>query len=280
MNVLMQLRKVCNHPDLFEPRAIESPFFQMNTMQIKLPKIAWGALDKEKAQGDIFRKYSMILRENEGISKKIFASQIENMPQKSIVEILQTNRIRNNESAHSARPLDENDLIGMLKPNAASSLRRRNRGSFDPNLAGSLVLNYLGAATVPFLSSYFSLNDIEELRAISKGERHNPDTEYESSLQYENLKRKLVKFGEKMIIFAHADYINRTKLMTSPVYGKDCIEAFKIPTTFDCVMKKKKGKASKNFKELEVPKTIFNPLCNREDKKQEVMYNRFKNHTF
>ncbi len=27
MNVLMQLRKVCNHPDLFEPRSIETPFF-------------------------------------------------------------------------------------------------------------------------------------------------------------------------------------------------------------------------------------------------------------
>lgn len=26
MNILMQLRKVCNHPDLFEPRLIESPF--------------------------------------------------------------------------------------------------------------------------------------------------------------------------------------------------------------------------------------------------------------
>jgi E1A-binding protein p400 len=26
MNVLMQLRKVCNHPDLFESRTIESPF--------------------------------------------------------------------------------------------------------------------------------------------------------------------------------------------------------------------------------------------------------------
>jgi len=26
MNVLMQLRKVSNHPDLFEPRTIESPF--------------------------------------------------------------------------------------------------------------------------------------------------------------------------------------------------------------------------------------------------------------
>ena len=26
MNVLMQLRKVCNHPDLFESRHIDSPF--------------------------------------------------------------------------------------------------------------------------------------------------------------------------------------------------------------------------------------------------------------
>ncbi len=26
MNVLMQLRKVCNHPDLFEPRSIVTPF--------------------------------------------------------------------------------------------------------------------------------------------------------------------------------------------------------------------------------------------------------------
>ena len=29
MNILMQLRKVCNHPDLHEPRLIESPLFIM-----------------------------------------------------------------------------------------------------------------------------------------------------------------------------------------------------------------------------------------------------------
>ena len=29
MNILMQLRKVCNHPDLFEPRPITSPFVGM-----------------------------------------------------------------------------------------------------------------------------------------------------------------------------------------------------------------------------------------------------------
>lgn len=26
INILMQLRKVCNHPDLFDPRPITSPF--------------------------------------------------------------------------------------------------------------------------------------------------------------------------------------------------------------------------------------------------------------
>ena len=30
MSVLMQLRKVCNHPDLFEARTIESPFILTN----------------------------------------------------------------------------------------------------------------------------------------------------------------------------------------------------------------------------------------------------------
>ncbi|KAG1707099.1 hypothetical protein DVH05_026295 [Phytophthora capsici] len=36
MNVLMQLRKVCNHPDLFEPRPIESPL-DMASIQVPMP---------------------------------------------------------------------------------------------------------------------------------------------------------------------------------------------------------------------------------------------------
>ncbi|RYE83132.1 MAG: hypothetical protein EOO65_04430, partial [Methanosarcinales archaeon] len=36
MNVLMQLRKVCNHPDLFEPRPILSPL-ELPTLSLRLP---------------------------------------------------------------------------------------------------------------------------------------------------------------------------------------------------------------------------------------------------
>ena len=35
MSVLMQLRKVCNHPDLFEARSIESPFILNDQDRIK-----------------------------------------------------------------------------------------------------------------------------------------------------------------------------------------------------------------------------------------------------
>ena len=39
MNVLMQLRKVCNHPDLFESRTIESPFIMTDTLHFTCPKL-------------------------------------------------------------------------------------------------------------------------------------------------------------------------------------------------------------------------------------------------
>jgi hypothetical protein len=49
MNVLMQLRKVCNHPDLFEPRPIVSPFICDNIFynpgNITFRALAKGPLD-------------------------------------------------------------------------------------------------------------------------------------------------------------------------------------------------------------------------------------------
>lgn len=44
INVLMQLRKVCNHPNLFEPRPIISPF-RMNSIAYKIPGLLMTPLD-------------------------------------------------------------------------------------------------------------------------------------------------------------------------------------------------------------------------------------------
>jgi SNF2 family DNA or RNA helicase len=39
MNVLMQLRKVSNHPDLFEARTIESPFIMTDEVKFRCPDL-------------------------------------------------------------------------------------------------------------------------------------------------------------------------------------------------------------------------------------------------
>lgn len=44
INVLMQLRKVCNHPNLFEVRPTVSPF-QMERIICTVPSLVYGALD-------------------------------------------------------------------------------------------------------------------------------------------------------------------------------------------------------------------------------------------
>lgn len=44
INVLMQLRKVCNHPNLFEVRPTVSPF-QMEALEFVTASLVWAALD-------------------------------------------------------------------------------------------------------------------------------------------------------------------------------------------------------------------------------------------
>ena len=46
INILMQLRKVCNHPNLFDPRPIVSPF-QMEGITYQTPSAVLKALQKE-----------------------------------------------------------------------------------------------------------------------------------------------------------------------------------------------------------------------------------------
>lgn len=46
INILMQLRKVCNHPDLFDPRPIISPF-ETDTISLEMASAVLRALEYE-----------------------------------------------------------------------------------------------------------------------------------------------------------------------------------------------------------------------------------------
>ena len=70
----MQLRKVCNHPDLFEARTIESPFILSEQHRIKysFPKFILKELDTINFNKDInLKNLNLILVKNEVKSKEI-----------------------------------------------------------------------------------------------------------------------------------------------------------------------------------------------------------------
>lgn len=59
INVLMQLRKVCNHPNLFEVRQTVSPF-QMPSIEYFVASLVWSALDCDPFKVSFIRNYCMV----------------------------------------------------------------------------------------------------------------------------------------------------------------------------------------------------------------------------
>lgn len=68
MNVLMQLRKVCNHPDLFESRTIESPFIQQERIVYNFPSIIYrGLMEKNPLEDVNMRNLNFVLSDFESM---------------------------------------------------------------------------------------------------------------------------------------------------------------------------------------------------------------------
>lgn len=70
MNVLMQLRKVCNHPDLFEPRSIESPFIMQERVRFNFSTMIYKALQNNPLKNINMQSLNFVLSEFESISKR------------------------------------------------------------------------------------------------------------------------------------------------------------------------------------------------------------------
>jgi len=83
MSILMQLRKVCNHPDLFEARTIESPFILSEQDQIKynFPTFMLKDMDKLKMDNEIdLSNLNFRLLDHEEKAKYVAKRQIELLP--------------------------------------------------------------------------------------------------------------------------------------------------------------------------------------------------------
>jgi SNF2 family DNA or RNA helicase len=89
MNILMQLRKVCNHPDLFESRDYVTPSIQMFPIDVVIPHLALSMFDYDPLNSLSYKNLNLILEDNEKISKYDYLKMLKYFPVKPFYEVYQ-----------------------------------------------------------------------------------------------------------------------------------------------------------------------------------------------
>jgi hypothetical protein len=91
INVLMQLRKVCNHPELFEGRPIISSF-DMAGMEVHLSSLAWSVMRKSPLEGVDLETLNLQLSGVSGAMSRWEAKEVAELktPGALIVELAST----------------------------------------------------------------------------------------------------------------------------------------------------------------------------------------------
>jgi hypothetical protein len=85
----MQLRKVCNHPDLFESRDYVTPSIQIFPIDVVIPYLVLSVFDYNPFGTLNYKNLNLILEDNEKISKYDFFQMIKNFPVKPFHEVYQ-----------------------------------------------------------------------------------------------------------------------------------------------------------------------------------------------
>ena len=196
MSVLMQLRKVCNHPDLFEARSIESPFILNDQDRIKyaFPTFLVKDLHIINAERDVnLANLNLRLIDNENRSKMITTRCQELIPARPLYSTIYNNKelIGSNSpafgsshisSAHMTnRPFADGLAVSSKHHTGAHVLNQSNCNGLKETIPNIMpydqsmnykmqyhrVPEYLNAACIPFSQQYFSVSNYDQMRYSS-----------------------------------------------------------------------------------------------------------------
>jgi SNF2 family DNA or RNA helicase len=113
MNVLMQLRKVCNHPDLFEPRSVVTPFV-LDNVTITVPDCIVGADENGNVFGRLSQRIVSPLWCGSGASPSVTASTEHDAIRSTLLKDLEDNLLRSDGETQKLQV--ENDTEKDLSP--------------------------------------------------------------------------------------------------------------------------------------------------------------------
>ncbi|KAL0125638.1 hypothetical protein PUN28_004615 [Cardiocondyla obscurior] len=145
INVLMQLRKVCNHPNLFEVRPTVSPF-QMEAIEFVTASLIWSALDYDPFKHIQLSSLNLLLLDLEMRLSAFIAHRVNRLrtPKKLIEEI-------DNQPEPAPRCPSGRIKINVRLSNQAKPPQQQQTQTRLKNLAGVLPTPRVG--TSPLIKS-------------------------------------------------------------------------------------------------------------------------------
>jgi hypothetical protein len=169
MNVLMQLRKVCNHPDLFEPRAIESGLL-MDSLTYKVPTICILHYYNKMQKIHEIDGLNLLQKENDVGSLLTYNTLVKYLPQKESLERMQANNseglsIYSNHFSYKWRQIKTEYKNENLERSFNLNAKRI---SVSKPIYGAHTINYIETMTninerEDFLKSFDLVRSIDEV---------------------------------------------------------------------------------------------------------------------
>ncbi len=212
MNVLMQLRKVCNHPDLFEPRTIESPFIMSRQESIKYhySSFLYKAFQEDPLKDMNYPSLNFVLSEFETMSKLEYQQLQQFFPQRPLVQVISDNKNHlDHLSDHLmvSRPMAEGFAQGRKLPVNCNVLVKSNTKLLNHTIPSVFpyessfyhqIPTYLNTACLPFAQQYYSLESANEPRYSTRSKPYNEFDIYKSALQSEEVNQYILKYAQKL----------------------------------------------------------------------------------
>jgi SNF2 family DNA or RNA helicase len=134
MNVLMQLRKVCNHPDLFDSRDYDSSLLSLFNIYFVIPSIVFTVFKYDPMKSVNFKNLKLFLLSNEKFNSYDYVELIRNFPFNPLFELydeITKNKIQLFQPKYL---IDENDILFKRIYSDNSILAKSNTFGIKENI--------------------------------------------------------------------------------------------------------------------------------------------------
>ncbi len=238
MNVLMQLRKVCNHPDLFETRDYLTPSKQIFQILFFVPIMILRIMAYDPLKSINLKNLNLILEDYEKLSKYEHFLTLKNFPNRPLHQIYSEINKKERMLFTPKYLIDENDILFKKQFTDSTILYENNTDEMKTSISYSSAFNlpfpnHVAATNIPLLlntsmTEYFDV--LHPINTLISEEQEYLRSAFQYNINWLNDKKFLMR---KRLLYKY-DLISRQGIMyKTPIYGTDIFKRFKINMNFE-----------------------------------------------